>query len=764
MNRPMVGGSSTNRAWLQEGLIRGSMLGKSILPTDEELGKKDDDHKPGHHGRAAPWAATSRSSRTPLRWRRRRILLAVVGLGLLYLLFTTAPPLGSLQFSPPRFAPMPEGIVEPLGAPVGLKVPRVGSTPPREYGGPAKFYRLAASLHAASHTQGYRMHNRNVLFAMSSLESVATLVPIICEMSKWSRNWVHAAFIGREDIPLGVLLEMNGVDKTACPAMWHDARPDYSEYSNDKRAESSVAAALVHIHTFLHPQVAIMDDSNSENAFFVRGMRSKTATLDIPLIEIPKNHWEHFMWMTRLDSGSLKSWHQPTVEILIQAPTDATGGILRLLKSLKEADYSGLRPPRLTIELPAEIDNSVKDYLENFVWPPGTNNSPLLSNQITIRRRITHQHSTQEESAIRFLELFYPTSTKNSHVLLLTPNAQLSPLYFHYLTYVMLEYRYSSYGEEDSANVMGASLELPSVFLDGKTELVPPTPADMHTSRYENLFSNVPTTQFLWQAPNSHALLFFGDKWAELHSFLSNRVTKHHLSPKVAARPKLISETLPAWTEYMLELMRARGYSLFYPATRASESLATVHNELYHVPEEFAPREKSDIGGGADAPPKLPDEPFLRAETPPSKPSLSESPIIPHSRPLHLTLPFEGDLPEIPHLPYLLYDGEKVLPTNVSIIAAAYADKFRETVGGCKIPKGKRRVIEKGSAKDLFCFGDEDEDDWEDVEAPVSAMSGDEAGEEERLGPTTSSTLVEAISTAKPKATVATAGAEPKEA
>jgi hypothetical protein len=744
------------------------MLGKSILPTDEELGKKDDDHKRGHHGRAAPWAA-SRNSRTPLRWpRRRRILLAVLGLCLLYLLFTTAPTLANLGLSSPRFVPMTDGDtteaydVEPTGAPPGMKALRTGSIPPHEYGGPAKFYRLAASLHASSHTQGFRVHNRNVLFAMSSLESVATLVPIICEMSKWSRNWVHAVFMGREDIPLGLLLEMNGVDKTACPAIWHDARSDYSEYSNDKRAESSVTSALVHIHTFLHPQVAIMDDSLSENAFFVKGIRSKTASLDIPLIEIPKNHWEHFMWMARLDSGSLSNWHQPTVDILIQAPTDASGGILRLLKSLKEADYSGLRPPRLTIELPAEVDNSVRDYLEGFVWPPGTNHNPLLSNQITIRRRIAHQHSTQEESAIRFLELFYPTSTKNSHVLLLTPNAQLSPLFYHYLTYVMLEYKYSSYGEEDSANVMGASLELPSVFLDGKTALVPPKPADMHSSRYDDLFSDVPSTQFLWQAPNSHATLFFGDKWAELHSFLSNRVTKHHLSPKGAARPKLISETLPAWTEYMLELMRARGYSLFYPATRAPEKLVTVHNEMYQLPEEFAPREPSDVVGGVDAPPKLSEEPFLRAETLPSKPSHAESPIVPQSRPLHLALPFDGDLPEIPHLPYLLYDGEKVLPSNVSTIASAYADRFRETVGGCKLRKGKRRVVEKGSAKDLFCLGDEDEDDWED-EAPAPSIIEDEASDEYMLGQMKSNTLLEATSTLKAKAAAATAGAEPSE-
>ena len=36
--------------------------------------------------------------------------------------------------------------------------------------------------------------------------------------------------MGREDIPVDDLLEINGIDKVKCPAVWHDARPDYMEY------------------------------------------------------------------------------------------------------------------------------------------------------------------------------------------------------------------------------------------------------------------------------------------------------------------------------------------------------------------------------------------------------------------------------------------------------------------------------------------------------------------------------------------------------
>ncbi|KAF2467693.1 uncharacterized protein BDR25DRAFT_316693 [Lindgomyces ingoldianus] len=696
------------------------MLGRTILPGDEELGKKDDDHRPGAPGRRFSWAFL----KTPLRFRRRRIVLAVVGLYLVYLFIHNIPDLGEFhgrnrpfggQYAPVTNAgDNPADDVEPKGPPPGTRLPKDGSPPPHSYNGQVRFYRLAESLHASSHTQGYRATNRNVLFAISNLKSATVLLPMICEMSKWGRNWVHAAIMGREDIPLDSLLAINGIDKEKCPAIWHDARPDFTEYSSEARAEGSVAGAMSHIHNLLHPQAIIIDDSLSEDAFFVRAMRSKSKLFNIPIIEVPKDRLENFMWITRLDAGSLKSWHYPTVDILIQAPYGSSGGVMQLLKSIVRADYHGLKPPRLTIELPADVDGPMKQYLENFVWPPVSADNPLATSQMTLRRRITTQRATQEDSSTRFLELFYPTSTTNSHVLLLSPQAELSPLYYHYLKYTLLEYKYSSYGEMDSENMMGISLELPATRLDGKTALKPPRPSDMNTARYTQQFPNAPSVPFLWQAPNSHAALFFADKWAELHSFLSNRVAMQHQAPKTAARPKLVSETLPAWTEYMLEFMRSRGYSLYYPATIASESIATVHSELYHPPEEFTPPSPTESDQGSESPPNLPDEPFLTAEKPPPPPYNTEAPVIPHSRPLHLALPFDGDLPEIPHLPYLLYDGELINPDNSSSMALAYANKFRETVGGCTIPAGKHRKAERGSAKDLFCFGDEDEDDWED--------------------------------------------------
>jgi hypothetical protein len=706
---------ATHSGWVQGGLIRGSMLGKTMLPGDEELGKKDDDHnfKPARRSGWSIWNHT-------FRWRRRRILLAIVGLFVVYYFFLGTGhvydfdetiearyPIGR-PITPTYEKPSAYDDGEPTGPPPGIQKPKAGEHMPHTYDGQIRFFRLAKTLRpSASETSGYERTNRNILFAMSDLKSASTLMGMICEMAKWNRNYVHAAFMGREDIPLEDLLEINGIDQVKCPVIWHDARPDYMEYSSDVRAESAVIGAMSHINSFLHPQAAFMDDSISEDIFFVRGMRSKTQVLDIPLIEVPKDRTEDFMWVARLDAGSLKHWHAPTVDILIQVPPDSSS-VLRLLSSIKDADYSGLKPPRITIELPAELDVSVKEHVENFKWPLHDDN-PLSGSGLTIRRRISSHRHNQEESAIRFLELFYPASTSNSHVLLLSAQAQLSPQYFHCVRYAMLEYKYSKFGQYDSDELMGVSLELPSVLLDGMTKLEPPSMGDMHTDRYKKLYPNTKSPPFLWQAPNSHATLFFGDKWAELHSFLSNRVVKHQQSSKSKPRGKLVSETLPAWTEYMLEFMRARGYSLLYPAM-TSNALVTIHNELYHAPEEFTPSPPKD---DKELPPES-NKPFFTAESPPKRPSNPEPPTIPDAIPLHLALSFFGELPEIPHLPHILYNGAQIPLANISSIAKLYADTFTEEIGGCKIPKGKHRKKVAGEAGDLFCFGDEDEGDWEE--------------------------------------------------
>lgn len=725
-------GRATDRGWLQQGLIRSSMLGTTYLAGDAELGKKDDDHlQRAGGGRRMGWSS---GGGFRWRWRRRRNLLllvvvvaavVVLGGGLVGLggivahverrpgveegLRALSMGVGSVYEKPTSAKPTPDKSThkkgrekekdggdekavhdghraddEPTGPPPGIQTPRNGEATPRTYSGPIRFFRLARSLRpAASRTAGYNERNRNVLFVMSSLQSVATLLPMICDMSKWNRNYVHAALMGRLDIALDDVLAINGIDKDECGAVWHDARPNYMEYSDDDRAERSVAAAMTHIHSFLHPQVAIMDDVSSENSPFVKAIRAKTALLKMPLIELPKDGLDDVGYVSRLDSSSLKHWHTPTVDIVVQVPPDSSN-VLGLLKSIKEADYSGLAHPRITLDLPANLDVSVKQHIEKFTWPPRTDktDSPTSADGLVVRRRITDLDATQEDAAMRFLELFYPT-TRDSHVLLLYPQAQLSPHYFHYVKYALLEHQYSTFGKDDNKALMGISLDLPATLLDGKTPLTPPQLGDMHTGRYAEDYPGTTSVPFLWQAPTAAATLLWADKWAEWHDFVGNRVRKNKQQSGTTARANKQKEVSPAWTEYMEEFMQARGYTMLYPA-KMDKAFVAVHDELNQLSRGSRPR----------ASPRR------------------EPRTIPASMALLDALPFSGDLPELQYLPWLLSNGTLTSHGAAADAANEYANAFRRLEGGCEDREGMRRRVVPGETRDLFCFGDEGVGEW----------------------------------------------------
>jgi hypothetical protein len=193
-----------------------------LFADDEELGKKDDDHRPNGKTRLPPF----RAWKSP---RKKRVLLAILGIAILYLFFKnlpqdlapvsqrkelrfTKPPLSVAQPPPPPFPPK--------GAPP--KTPRLKNNDKHYFEGPIKFYNLAQSLHLVYGLMGHRIENRNVLFAASSLKSVSSLIPLACEMTKRSPNNVHFVVMGRDDTSIDDIKVVNGVSEEDCGTLrWH---------------------------------------------------------------------------------------------------------------------------------------------------------------------------------------------------------------------------------------------------------------------------------------------------------------------------------------------------------------------------------------------------------------------------------------------------------------------------------------------------------------------------------------------------------------
>ena len=197
-----------------------SILGR-FFAGDEELGKKDDDHRPAKDGLLPPTWPVRKAA---LRARGRSVLYGLLACLLVYLFIHNIPTDLGPTTQRPHYGSSSQGGPgpAPLVAPAA-NFPKPGkqlSTDDGTYDGPVKFYKLATSLHAVARLIGHRGVNKNVLFAASNLKSAAEIIPIACEMARWARNDVHFAFMGRDDLPVEEIKLVNGVPED-CKVNWH---------------------------------------------------------------------------------------------------------------------------------------------------------------------------------------------------------------------------------------------------------------------------------------------------------------------------------------------------------------------------------------------------------------------------------------------------------------------------------------------------------------------------------------------------------------
>lgn len=372
------------------------------------------------------------------------------------------------------------------------------------------------------------------------------------------------------------------------------------------------------------------------------------------------------------------AWNEVQVEMLIQAPPKSSGSIIRLLRSLEEADYLG-STPSLTVELPQYVDPQLLRYLQDMEWLSA-------SNKVTVRRHIRTHTLNPAEAAMKAAEAFYPRNPNTSHVLMLSPQTELSPSFYHYLKYAILKYRYSCTTGCPAKDLFGISLELPSSLPTNGESFTPPRTdstfmADKHGE-------TLPL--FLWQVPNSNAALYFGDKWVEFHSFLSSRLTLAETKTQSLSADKIISKKYPAEMEYLLELMRASGYYMLYPAFEAQGvALATVHNELYQTPEEFTQYVSPKMSGAEG----IKDELFTENVEKSVSRASTLTPLLDQ---------FSMSLPAIETMPLLSYTGRQVSRGDWGQNTREYFQHFRIRFGGCSTP-----LPADASPMPLFCMDDE---------------------------------------------------------
>ncbi|OAP62677.1 hypothetical protein AYL99_01904 [Fonsecaea erecta] len=620
------------------------------------------------------------------RWksfRRRRIILVLLAAWLLYLFFkhmpTDLPPVSERYDH--RYGRLHPGLRGPQGG--GSQDTLQNSD--QSYDGPIKFYDLARTLQEHAWIRDMK---GNVLFAISDLKSVPQILPMACAMAQHNRTRVHLVFMGRHAAGWPEMRAANGIEESGCNIFLHDARPDHAAESSVSRLTVSASAGLGHIHATV-PLHAVLATEH-EDDYLISALKEKTSSLGISYLVLPTSSQQSLSWISLLDAASLSQLDKVQIDIVIQAQAESSASLMRLLRSIKDADYSGWVLPRMTIELPNNVDPFLVRYLSDFRWPA---NSAGRESRLTIKHRLDARLMTPVQASMRTVESFYPVAASTSHLLLLSPNTELSPNYFQFLMYTLLEYGYGSQTSGLTEHLAGISLDLPRYGPDLKTK----APYGGQAAK--------PFT--LWQAPASTAVLYFGNRWVEFHTFLSYRLL---LDPEFVSKTKstpILSHEYPAWMMPMLEMMQARGYYVLYPSFMEREGLSavTVHSELSQSPEEYIVEDEDHASDNGSPKVKLAGDEALTADDEITRLMRQEQKLSGNS----LTAPLldamasqhEGDFSTSRDIPLISFDGEKREWANSWDVASRFAEDFAVSVGGCVNYNSDQKANSVGS---LFCL------------------------------------------------------------
>lgn len=188
------------------------------LQADEELGKRDDDHGFPKQRRFRPFLRSNIA-------RSRRVVVLLVVCIILYQFFKHMPTdltPAAERYNPPITKPRPSNpgpSGNPSRYPANSKIDNEIHDMDESYESPIRFDYLAQSLPNREYPKGQA--SNSVIFAGSSLRCISDLLPLACRMGSSNLNQVHFILLGRDEVTIEGIKQVNGVTDRECPIAWH---------------------------------------------------------------------------------------------------------------------------------------------------------------------------------------------------------------------------------------------------------------------------------------------------------------------------------------------------------------------------------------------------------------------------------------------------------------------------------------------------------------------------------------------------------------
>lgn len=243
----------------------------------------------------------------------------------------------------------------------------------------------------------------------------------------------------------------------------------------------------------------------------------------------------------------------PQIDIAV-ITNNRPASLQRLTDSLKASHYFGDHVP-LGISLEQTADPTTQRLVSQLGWRHGST---------TVRHRIMLGGLMPA-----IVESWYPVNN-DTYGVFLEDDVEVSPLFYAWLKFSLLQYRYTSKGRAMSERMFGISLYQPK-----NVELRPEgrQPFDAH-----ELFSGLSlpfNSPYLSQVPCSWGAAYFPETWREFHQYLGLRLSEQSIDIADTIVPDVRSNRWPrSWKKYFIEMVYLRGYLMLSvgPQSCACES------------------------------------------------------------------------------------------------------------------------------------------------------------------------------------------------
>ncbi|CCO28434.1 putative mitochondrial carrier C8C9,12c [Rhizoctonia solani AG-1 IB] len=296
------------------------------------------------------------------------------------------------------------------------------------------------------------------------------------------------------------------------------------------------------------------------------GRIPKSRVCATAVIYLRDSDLESSEWLSMLTPEEWRAWDIPAIELAV-ITHDRPWSLRRLLNSVKQGHYYG-DTISVVINLEQTADLETRQIAEEFTMGD-------IPSHVSVRHRIVYAGLM---TAV--VESWYPHGN-NSYGVILEDDVELSPLFYAWIKFSVLRYRYGT-PSKDTHQLYGISLYQPKV-----SELHMQGRRPFNAS---NIFVATsvghPHTPYLSQVPCSWGAVYFPEHWREFQQYLSLRLSEHLMLTTDIVVPNLRSNKWSrSWKKFFNEMVYLRGYASLYPNYDHFVSLSTNHLEAgEHVP------------------------------------------------------------------------------------------------------------------------------------------------------------------------------------